>query len=199
LQREFFSIEVERLRPGRRGDHHHRPPPSSFHRSPVPRRPRGVEDLQREFSSMRMCADVIEPIAMVIITIDPTPIVFSEMERSVAAGGQLGFNRSQFLLTGFTAPCGAGTSIPGSRPSMRSAAIRPEPQASVQPRCPWPELTQSPSKRVRPMIGVPAGLTGLKPAQIRALERSRCRLISGKVELALSMTAWARAMAGSVS
>jgi hypothetical protein len=36
---------------------------------------------------MRMCADVIEPIAMVIITIDPTPIVFSEMERSVAARG----------------------------------------------------------------------------------------------------------------
>ena len=49
------------------------------------------------------------------------------------------------------------------------------------------------------MIGVPAGVTGRRPAQIRAFDGSKCRLSSGKVKLVLSMIAWARAGAGTVS
>ena len=54
-------------------------------------------------------------------------------------------------------PCAGGGRMPGSRPSTRSASTRPEPQASVQPRCPWPALTQRLSILVRPMTGVPVG------------------------------------------
>jgi len=43
-----------------------------------------------------------------------------------------------------TTPCDGGTGIPGSRLSIRSATRRPEPHASVQPRCPCPALIHRP-------------------------------------------------------
>ena len=74
-------------------------------------------------------------------------------------------------------PCEPGSPISGFRPEIISATTRPEPQASVQPRWPWPALTQSPlTAAAGPMMGVPAGLTGLQPGPdsgLGAIEMAR--------------------------
>src|SRR5690242_13971269 len=55
--------------------------------------------------------------------------------------------------------------ISGVRPAIRSATMRAEPQAIVQPIDAWPALSQRLGCRARPRYGRPVGVTGLRPAQ----------------------------------
>ena len=107
--------------------------------------------------------------------------------------------QAALALDSTRSPCAGGGRMPGSRPSTKSASTRPEPQASVQPRCPWPALTQRLSILVRPMIGVPAGRHRPQSRPEPRALRSKWRAKSGKVCAALATMASHRASAGVVS
>jgi len=52
-----------------------------------------------------------------------------------------------------------------ARPATTSATALPDPHAIDQPSGPWPVLTNRFSSGVRPMIGMPSGVSGRNPHQ----------------------------------
>ena len=56
-------------------------------------------------------------------------------------------------------------SMAGAWPWIRSATMRAEPQAMVQPIWPWPVLSHRLSSLLRPMMGGPSGVMGRRQAQ----------------------------------
>ena len=62
-------------------------------------------------------------------------------------------------------------SMAGSRPPIRSATTRAEPQDRAQPLEPWPRFSQMPGLRLGPSTGGPSGSIGRAPFQALACDR----------------------------